>query len=200
MTATALAVAFVVFSCKNKLGEADSLDLSKVPLQTIENMFAVETDRGITKMRMEAPLMESYEEDTLSYEYFPKGLKIYAYAADGSVETFISSREAKHTTYKSGTKPEKWQAFGNVIIKNIPKREIMTTDTLYWDKGKHEIYTDCYVKMNSPSGFLQGYGMRSDERATNSILHNPFDSFSYTETDTTKVVIDTVNFIGPLQQ
>ena len=74
----------------------------------------------------------------------------------------------------------------------------METDTIYWDRKKKEIYTDCYIKMFSPDGFMQGYGMRSDERARNSIILRPFDSYGIVVRDSADVVIDSVNFIGPL--
>ena len=93
-------------------------------------------------------------------------------------------------------KDDTWSAFGNVMIHNVIKRESMETDTIYWDESKNEIYTDCYVKMYSPDGFMQGYGMRADDHARNSILRKPFNSYGVTEKDSTIVVIDSVNFIG----
>ena len=197
MMATAAAVAFILFSCKGKLGEADALDLSSVPLQTIDNMFAVQTKNGVVLMRMEADLMERYENDTVSRETFPKGMAVYSYTDEGLLETTIFSDDAMHETYK-GKDEETWAAFGNVVIQNVIKREVMETDTLYWDRGTGEIYTDCYVKMYSPQGFLQGYGMRSDDHARNAILLEPFNGYGYTVKDSTVVVIDSVNFIGPL--
>ena len=86
------------------------------------------------------------------------------------------------------------------VVKNVIKQETMETDTLYWDQAGHEIFTDCYVKLYSPSGFMQGYGMRSDEMARNSIIHRPFDSYGVVVQDSTEVVIDTANFIGPLMK
>lgn len=195
--ATALAVAFVVYSCKGKLGEADSLDLSSVPLQTIDNMFAVQTKNGIVGMRMEADLMERFDNDSCSRETFPKGLAVYAYTEDGLLETTIFSDNAIHETKKDREGSESWSAFGNVTVQNVIKQETMETDTIYWDRAKGEIYTDCYVRMASPDGFMQGYGMRSDERARNSIILRPFNSFGVVVQDTTAVLIDSVNFIGP---
>lgn len=195
--ATASAVAFVVISCKGKLGRAEEINLDDVALRSVDNMFAVETKTGRISMRIEADLMESYETDTTNYEVFPKGLQIYSYLEDGRLQTIIFSNNARHITSKSGSHPEIWQAFGNVKIRNVIKHEMMETDTLYWDQGKHEIWTDCYVKMTSPTGLMQGYGMRSDDRAENAILHNPFDGYTVTEKDTTTVIIDSVNFIGP---
>ena len=73
----------------------------------------------------------------------------------------------------------------------------METDTIYWDQAKREIYTDCYVKLYSRQGFLQGFGMRSDDHVRNSILYRPFDGYGVVVQDSTAVIIDSVNFIGP---
>lgn len=195
--ATAIAVAFIVFSCSGKLAEADSLDLSSVPLQTIDNMFAVQTKNGIVGMRFEADLMERYENDSLSKETFPKGLAVYGYTDEGLLETTIFADNAVHETNKQTADAELWSAYGNVVIQNVIDQQTMETDTIYWDRTKGEIYTDCYVRMASPDGFMQGYGMRSDERARNSIILRPFNSFGVVVQDSTAVLIDSVNFIGP---
>ena len=54
--------------------------------------------------------------------------------------------------------------------------------------------------MYSPDGFMQGYGMESDQRARNSIIFNPFNSYGIVAQDSTAVLLDSVNFIGPLQK
>ena len=46
MIATATAVAFVVYSCKGKLAEADALSEGEIPMQTVRNMFVVHTENG----------------------------------------------------------------------------------------------------------------------------------------------------------
>ena len=197
MMATAAAVAFVVFSCKGKLGEAAVLNLSETPVQTVTDMFVVQTENSGLQMRAEAPLMEKYERgDTLSYELFPKGFYVFGYTDEGLLETKITSDNARHLKYKDGR--ETWEAFGNVVVQNLIKQETMETDTLYWDQKEEKIYTHCYVKMYSPQGFMQGYGMESDQRARDSRIFNPFNSYGIVAQDTTEVVIDSVNFIGPL--
>jgi LPS export ABC transporter protein LptC len=197
MMATAAAVAFVVFSCKGKLGEAEAIDLSETPVQTVRDMFIVQTENSRLQMRAEAPLMEKYEKgDTLSYELFPEGFNVFGYTEEGLLETRITSDNARHLKYKDGR--ETWEAFGNVVVQNLIKQETMETDTLYWDQKEEKIYTHRYVKMYSPQGFMQGYGMESDQRARDSRLFNPFNSYGIVAQDTTEVVIDTVNFIGPI--
>jgi len=193
MMATASAVAIVVFSCKGKLSEAPKLDFSKTPLQRVDSMYIVQTEHGKLQMRVFAPVMERYEIDTLSYELFPEGINVFAYTDDGLLESTIVANEARHDKGDG----EVWTAYGNVVIKNIIKDETMETDTLYWDRGAKEIYTDCYVRLYSPDGFSQGFGMRSDERARNSELMNPFNNYLVVVKDTTRVLIDSANFIGP---
>ena len=191
-----MALASIVVSCHRQLAEAESIDLSKTPVQTLENMFTVQTKNGKVEMRIEAPLMETYENDTLKTDYFPKGLSVYTYNEGGLIESLIFSDNASHKVYKRGSKDDVWSAFGNVMIHNVLNRETIETDTIYWDETRQEIYTDCYVKLYSPDGFMQGYGMRADDHARNAILHHPFNSYGYTAQDSTLVVIDSVNFIG----
>ena len=200
MIATTCVVAFVVFSCRSRLGEADRLNLNDTPVQTIGNMFAVQTRNGVVLMRMEADKMMSFDTDTSTFESFPEGLAVYCYTDEGLLETTIFSDDALHEIKKTGNKEETWKAYGNVLIQNVIKQEPMDTDTLYWDRTKEEIYTDCYVRMDSPQGFMQGYGMRSDQRARNSIILRPFNSFGVVVEDTTRVVVDSVNFIGPFMK
>ena len=195
--ATATAVAFVVFSCKVRLSEADSLDLSETPLQAVDSMYMIQSKNGSLEMRVVTGRMERYERDTCTVELLPEGINVYSYVEDGVLETTIRSNEASHETSKVGGR-EIWKAYGNVVVRNIVKQETMETDTLYWDRKNQEIYTDCYIRLYSPDGFMQGYGMRSDERARNSIILRPFNSYGVVVQDTTEVVVDSVNFIGPL--
>ena len=198
MIATAAAVAFVVYSCKGKLGEAEDLILSETPVQIVRDMFLQQTENGMVKMRAEAPKMEKYEKDTLDYELFPEGFFVYGFDETGKLETEIVADNARHMKYDDGR--ESWEAFGNVVVKNLINQEVMETDTLYWDQKNEKIYTHCYVRMYSPDGFMQGYGMESDQRARNSIIFKPFNSYGIVVQDSTKVLIDSVNFIGPLQK
>ena len=196
MIATASAVAFVVYSCKSKIQQADDIDLSAYPVQVVNDMFVVQSENGLLQMRMEADLMERYQNDSVSYEIFPEGFAVYGYNEEGLLETEITSDNARHEKFDKND-VETWAAYGNVVVKNVINKERMETDTLYWDRKNEKIYTDCYVKMFSPKGFMQGYGMESDQRARNSIIFNPFDSYGFVVQDSTEVSVDSVNFIGP---
>ena len=195
MMATAAAVAFVVISCKGQLKEAESLNLKETPVQRVSERFIVQTKNGKIQMRAEAPLMERYHRDTMSFELFPDGFFVYGYDDNERLETQIIADQARHLKHNDGR--ESWEAFGNVVVRNLIKQEVMETDTLYWDQKNEKIYTHCYVSMYSPDGFMQGYGMESDQRARNSIIFNPFNSYGIIQQEE-DILVDSVNFIGPI--
>lgn len=193
--ASAAALAFVVFSCKGKLPESGGLNFDETPIQVVENVFSVSSENSDLQMRMEAKTMMRFENDSMMYEKFPDGFAVYGYMEDGRLETEITADNALHRSWNDGR--EEWQATGNVVVKNLIKREVMETDTLYWDKKEEKIFTHCYVKMWSPDGFMQGYGMESDQRARNSILYNNFNNYAIVVKDSTEVIVDSVNLVGP---
>ncbi len=188
-------VASSFVSCGKGIGEAEKLNLDETPVQRVEDVFAVRSNNGEMEMRLEAGVMERYSRNGDGRDYFPDGISVFSYTDDGLLESVIVADEAEHLTPATGD--EVWKAYGNVILHNVIKQETMETDTIFWDSGKKEIYTDCYVKMYSPDAFAQGYGMRSDDRVRNSKLFKPFNNYVVVERDTTAVIIDSVNFIGP---
>lgn len=195
-----LVITTFVVSCTTKSEEGEIVDINTTPRQIVNDMYAVQTNNGELQMRMEAALMQRFQNDSLSvsYELFPEGFDVYAYNKEGLLETYIRSDIAKHTTTRND---EKWEAYGNVVIRNFIKGEWMEADTLYWDREKKKIFTHCFVKMYSPEGFMQGSGMESDEMARNANILKPFDSYGIVNRDSTALpYIDTVNFIGPQQK
>ena len=111
-------LASIVVSCGGGLGEADALDLSQTPVQTLREMFSVQTRNGKVEMRFEAPVMETYDNDTVKLDLFPGGLSVYSYTEEGLLETVIFSDNARHEVDKTGRKSDVWSAYGNVLINN----------------------------------------------------------------------------------
>ena len=173
---TFVVATFTMLSCGKKLRQIDKPD-PNAPKQIIENMSAVKSDKGILEYRMESPLMEVYEDkgNMTNSEIFPKGFNVYSYNSEGKLETHIYADIAKHISNKDGKK-ESWEAYSNVRIENFLEKRIMETDTLYWDRNNGKIYTHSYIRMHTPDGFLQGYGMESDDKGRNAIIYSPFES------------------------
>jgi LPS export ABC transporter protein LptC len=192
-------VLFVLSSCK-KEPTGDPIDPTATPIQVVKNMEVVQTVNGGVEMRMHAPEMRKYsyivDSVEVNYDLYTGGFSVNAFTPDGELETRITSKEAKHITTEG---KEQWLAYGDVIITNYIKQESMESDTVYWDRREQKIYTNCYVRLSSPQGMMQGYGMESDEMARNAILLKPFDSYAVAE-DSTTILLDSLNFVGPPMQ
>lgn len=193
-----LAVAALLAGCKDEPQGSD-IDWETTPVQTVQGMQAQEYQKADLTMEMRTRTMDTYkfEKDSVpvTKEVYRDGFEVYVYNEDGLLESQLIAEGAQHTM--SG-RNEEWLAFGNVNILNHIKGERIITDTVWWDKHAEQIYTNCYVVMTSPKGKLQGYGLRSDQRANQSTILRPFDSFGRVVSDSTKFYIDTVNFVGPL--
>ena len=193
--AVAFAAAIGLFSCRQP--ENVTFDFEQTPVQVVHDMQILQTDKGEAEMRMQAPLMQRYEyvKDSVqqSYELYTDGFFVFAYTENGELETTITANQAKHVTTRGN---ESWSAFGDVVVINHLKGERMETDTIYWNKEEKQIYTDCYVRLSSDSGLMQGFGMTSDDRARNSVILRPFDSYAV-EHDSTYMYVDTLNLMGP---
>ena len=193
--AVALAAAVLLFACSKP--ETSDINFEEVPVQVVHDLQILQTEGGEATMRMHAPVMQKFDfyKDSLqqSYEFYPDGFFVDAYTENGELETTIVSQQARHVTTEGR---ESWSAFGDVVIINHIKGEKMETDTLYWNRAEKKIYTDCYVRLTSDSGLMQGYGMTSDDRARNSVILRPFDWYAV-ERDSTYAYIDTMNFMGP---
>lgn len=195
--ATAIAVAFLVYSCGGKLSQADLEKLSSLPVQSVTDMVVIQNENGRLVMRMEAGKMERYDRDTVAFESFPSGITVYSYNEDEKLETIITADRAVHDS-KQKKDMDIWNAYGNVVVENLINHQVLETDTLFWDSGNERIWTESYVQLYSSDGYMQGYGMVSDQKARNSIIKKPFNSYGYVQKDTTEFAVDTVNFIGPM--
>lgn len=195
VAATAV-VATVLFSCKEELPVVAPIDANKVPTHIVLEMSLEQSVAGKTKMRVYASVMNNFTKAVPPYESFPKGINVKAFTPKGLLETEITANDAIH---RKSAEKEQWEAYGDVVINNYIKGQTIETDTIYWDKSTKKIFTHCYVKIKDPLGFIQGYGLESDELARNAIIMRPFDAYGIIKRDSTEVIyIDTVNFIGPV--
>lgn len=178
---------------------AQAIDFETTPVQSVRGMQVAEYQKADLNMEMRCRAMDTYkyEKDSVNIvkEVYTDGFEVYVYNEDGLLESQLIANEAHHIMRD---REEEWLAFGNVNILNHIKGERIITDTVWWDKKQEQIYTNCYVVMTSPKGKLQGYGLRSDQRANQSTILRPFDSYGRVVSDSTKFYIDTVNFVGPM--
>ena len=174
--------AIVAFSCKESIEKVDALSaVDSLSTQTVRKMEMIEAKFGRVYLSVEAPLMENYSLLPDPYRIFPNGIKVETFTPEGERETQITAQVAIHHT---NSEQERWEVYNDVVIINHIKKERLETDTLYWDRASKRIYTHAHVKMFSPQGLMQGYGMESDEKAYDVTILRPFDSYGVIVRDT----------------
>jgi LPS export ABC transporter protein LptC len=161
-------------------GDGDSgdaiADEATTPTMQVRDFGVAYTEYGKTKMRLTAPLLTRYMMAPEPYSVFPDGFFVEFFTTEEVLESQIT---ANYALYKE--KPvEIWKATGNVVVINHEKRQKLLTDTLYWNRQEHTIYTSAPVNIETADGSIYGRdGMVSDEHFTNYEIREISDSHYY---------------------
>ena len=50
-----------------------------------------------------------------------------------------------------------------MVVKNLQKKETLNTEELHWDRTKQEVFTDKFVRIETPTEILTGQGLRANQ-------------------------------------
>ena len=127
----------------------------KGPVIEGENVTTLYTDSAILKIKLFAKVQ--YEHQNKDRE-FPKGLDVDFHEND----TIITSNLKANYGYFY-EKDALYKVTGNVIITNNKKSETLKTEELYWKPEEERIYTDKFVRIETPKEVLEGNGLEAKE-------------------------------------
>jgi LPS export ABC transporter protein LptC len=157
-------IAMLSVSCSEGDATVPPIDEVATPTMQVREFGITYTEYGKTKMRLTAPVLVRYMMAPEPYSLFPEGFFVEFFSAEGPLESQIT---ADYALYKE--KPvEVWKAVGNVVVINYEKQQKLLTDTLFWNRQEHTIYTSAPVSIETKDGAMNGKdGMTSDEHFTN---------------------------------
>lgn len=169
-------LAFLVFlnSCENDVKKVIALtNLRNKPTVEATQMSGFLTDNGHITMRFSTPELRRYDMSREKNIVLPKGVSLIRFTEDGSVICRLSAKYAKFDDAQN-----RWEARDSVVAVNR-KGEVLHTNLLYWDGNARRVYTDDYVRIQTPEATINGKGLESDEsfdnyeilRITNSVLY-----------------------------
>jgi LPS export ABC transporter protein LptC len=149
-------IAFFV-SCENSLETVNLITAKdKTPLLVEQDANIVYSDSSKTKFNLKSPQIENYGGDD-PYQIFPKGLDIDFYDDSMHVNNHASANYAiRHE------KTQVMEADNNVVVVN-KKGDRLTTEQLFWNQGKHTIYTNKFVQIKTADEIMFGDGLQSNE-------------------------------------
>ena len=147
--------------------------LYKGPLAETTNVIILMSDSARLQMRLTAPLMQQFENGDVVYS---KKVRVNFYDKPGKV--VVNTLEAKYAKVEKST--QLYTMRGNVRVANVPQQQTLTTQELFYDKLKRKIYTDTamFVRVQTPTEVLTGYGLQANEDFSLYKIRRPVGTFT----------------------
>ncbi len=98
----------------------------------------------------------------------PLGMFITFFEKDGSISATLRANYAYY--YKE---EDRWKATGNVIVNNIANKETLKSEELFWEPKKEDVYTEKFVRIETPGELMTGTGLKAKQDFSEWTLENP---------------------------
>ncbi len=118
------------------------------------------SDSALIQIRIKAPQMIRYTEESELKEEFPKGFVAYFYDRNQRVINTLASKYALRVH-----KEQKTYMRDSVVFSTI-NQEIIKTSELIWHEDLGTLTTDKFVRIIRKDEILQGYGFVTDQNFT----------------------------------
>lgn len=155
-----IGLCFLSLSCENsqeKLRKfAVKPDMEK---ETGRDVTVVYSDSGIVKAKIVAKTMIRDLTDKPVTE-MPDGIEATFYDPDKAPSARMRANRAIHFPAEG-----KMEAYGNVVVIN-ELGDTLRTEKLIWLENEDRIFTDQFVRINTPDEVIFGDGLESNQRFT----------------------------------
>ena len=149
------------------------------------------SDSGMMKYRIVAECWEVNQVRNPSRWIFEKGLFLEQFDEKFHVEAYVQCDTAYYFDQQ-----KLWELRGRVCVRTVDGLRF-SSEELYWDQNKHELYSYVYSRLVTPDREMEGTYFLSDERMTHYTISNSKGSFvkgemGNSEGDSILVAPDTV--------
>lgn len=146
-------------------------DKDSVPMMVSYGVNTLISDSGVIKYRIVTERWEVNQNKQPSRWYFDKGIFLEQFDEKFHVEAYIQCDTAYYFDQQ-----RLWELRSRVRI--LTKDGLrFSSDLLYWDEIRHELYSYKFSRLVTPERTLQGTYFRSDERMTKYTVSNSKGSF-----------------------
>jgi len=129
------------------------------------------SDSGLIKYKIVTESWEVNQTKTPSRWIFNDGLFLEQFDEKFHVEAYIQSDTAYYYDQK-----KLWELRGRVRVRTVDGMRF-SSEELFWDQNKHELYSYKFSHLITPDRELQGTYFLSDERMTHYTVTNSKGSF-----------------------
>ncbi|MEL6534110.1 MAG: LPS export ABC transporter periplasmic protein LptC [Bacteroidota bacterium] len=181
--ALALGLLVVIAACSEsrELAEMPEYD---GPWLVADNIETVMSDSALIRIKLTAPKQYEYKRGDRE---FPDGLHMDFMEDDGHTSSTV---DADKGYYYMDT--ELWKVVGNVVLQGLDKGERLTTEELWWDPGKREVFTEENIQVTIREGneVLTGYGLKAKQDFSEYELSEITGEFTVEEDEDEREVVN----------
>lgn len=160
------------FSCGGDLKDPDKEDKYSGPLIENKDVVTIYSDSAKMLVKLRAPVQQEFESGDA---IFPEGFYVEFYEN----EKISSTLKANYGELRR--RDNLYVARGNVVMKNVEKKESMETEELFWNQNKDRVYTDKFVKITTPERVIMGQGLETNQKFFPYSFHKVTGSFDLNE-------------------
>lgn len=135
------------------------------------------SDSGVMKYRIVAERWDVNEVRTPPRWIFHRGIFMEQFDDNFHTEAYVQADTAYYYTTK-----KLWHLIGNVRMKTVDGLRF-TSEELYWDQNRHELYSYTFSRVITPERELQGTYFTSDEHMQHYTVSNSVGSFRRDDAD-----------------
>lgn len=143
-----------------------------MPMMTSYGINTMISDSGVMKYRIIAERWDVNEAKEPPRWYFPRGLFLEQFDEHFHAQAFIQC----DTAFYFNTR-KLWHLIGNVRVRTVDGLRF-NSEELYWDQGRHELYSNLFSRVVTPERELQGAYFTSDEKMRHYKVTNTKGSFT----------------------
>lgn len=131
-----------------------------LPVMITYGVSKLISDSGVVRYKIIAEEWRVFDKTTPPRQEFPKGIFLQRLDNNFKVDLFITADTAY--CYNQNL----WKLVGNVYVKNFANGTTFNTSLLFWDMGRHEIYSDRHMHIVTPDRDIQGNWFTANESMT----------------------------------
>jgi LPS export ABC transporter protein LptC len=146
-------LALLAAGCKEEV--VKEFVVYKGPLATALKVTTIYSDSGRKKVEMSAPVQNEYASGNRT---FPAGITIRFFNKKGEAESKLTANKGYYNKMS-----EIYTGIGNVIVENVAEKKRMKSEELKWSRFEKRVYTDKFVRIETPKETLLGEGLTAAE-------------------------------------
>lgn len=151
------AVLFFV-SCETDIEKINAVgSASNAPKEIAENIELLYSDSGFVKMKLNAPVLEKYDDEKDPHVVFPKGMKTLFYDRTLTVTSRLSAEYG--IRYELS---QRMEARKNVEVVN-EKGDMLNTEHLTYNPADGKLRSNEFVKITTADEIIYGTGLEANE-------------------------------------